>query len=305
MEARRKPAEVEGLSRFLVEHEACEGGFDINHPAGVGSGRVTVTCGGCGTRYEYLRDQVSADGAVAAPPETPQRRAAPAAPERRRGEGRVADRRAPERPPRGAGGSRRPRPQRPRGLEPLAVALIALLLGAVLFAVIRIADGGGDDEPAPAPPPTATADQPSGGEAQESADGYLGVRTASFAVAAPPGWSHRVAGRALLLRPPAGGVSVRVYSQRAPELGLAGMAAGTAGLLRRRSGGGEVSGPTRVRYRGYRAFRMEARTRERRLRATGILAGDHRYLILTSIRRGAPAPVLGQARRAELSFKPR
>ncbi len=303
MEARRKPAEVEGLSRFLVEHEACEGGFDINHPAGVGSGRVTVTCGGCGTRYEYLRDQVSADGTAAAPPETPQRRAAPAAPERRRGEGRVADRRDPERPPRDAGGSHRPRPQRRRRLEPLALGLIALLVGALVFAVIRIAGGGDDGEQAP--PPATAGEQPAAGEAQETADRYLGVRTASFAVAAPPGWSHRVAGRALLLRPPAGAVSVRVYSQRAPELGLAGMAAGTAGLLRRRSGGGEVSGPNRVRYRGYRAFRMEARTRERRLRATGILAGDHRYLILTSIRRGASAPVLGQARRAELSFKPR
>ncbi|MGH2982391.1 MAG: hypothetical protein ACRDKV_10160, partial [Solirubrobacterales bacterium] len=54
MEAhRRQPGMLEGLSRFLVQHERCGAGFDVAHPAGLGSGRVSITCRGCGARHEY------------------------------------------------------------------------------------------------------------------------------------------------------------------------------------------------------------------------------------------------------------
>jgi hypothetical protein len=44
---------LKGLSRFLVAHEPCGAGFDVSHPAGLGSGRVSMTCRGCGQTYEY------------------------------------------------------------------------------------------------------------------------------------------------------------------------------------------------------------------------------------------------------------
>ena len=54
MEAsRRQPGMLEGLSRFLIQHERCGAGFDVAHPAGLGSGRVSITCRGCGARHEY------------------------------------------------------------------------------------------------------------------------------------------------------------------------------------------------------------------------------------------------------------
>jgi hypothetical protein len=54
MEAsRRQPGMLQGLSRFLVQHERCGAGFDVAHPAGLGSGRVSITCRGCGARHEY------------------------------------------------------------------------------------------------------------------------------------------------------------------------------------------------------------------------------------------------------------
>ena len=54
VEARhRQPGMLEGLSRFLVQHERCGAGFDVAHPAGLGSGRVSITCRGCGARHEY------------------------------------------------------------------------------------------------------------------------------------------------------------------------------------------------------------------------------------------------------------
>src|SRR3954454_6517531 len=51
--SRPQPAMLEGLSRFLIEHERCGTGFDVAHPAGVGSGRGSITCRGCGARHEY------------------------------------------------------------------------------------------------------------------------------------------------------------------------------------------------------------------------------------------------------------
>jgi hypothetical protein len=49
----RQPTTLKGLSSFLVEHEPCGAGFDVSHPAGLGSGRVSMTCRGCGATYEY------------------------------------------------------------------------------------------------------------------------------------------------------------------------------------------------------------------------------------------------------------
>ena len=319
MEASRKPAKVEGLSRFLVEHEACDGGFDINHPSGVGSGRVTVTCSGCGARFEYLRDGIAAGGEAGtqpppAPPAEPRRRPpAPARPAPARRPGRPGS----DRParPRGEDRPRDAGPSRPlRWNDPRALALIVLAAAAVTFAVISIADGGDEGTPAPetgeAPAsPGAGQGSPGSGETGPGEEGaaadFAGIRTATFAIGSPRSWSQGVSGRALLLRAPSGAAAVRVYSQRAPDLGLRSMAAGTAGLLRRRSGGGEVSALERTRYRGYRAFRMQARSKRLRLRATGILAGDRRYLILTSLRRGAPARARRDARRVEFSLKAR
>ncbi|GEM_PF-5702954 len=49
----RQPQTLKGLSSFLVEHEPCGAGFDVSHPSGLGSGRVSMTCRGCGATYEY------------------------------------------------------------------------------------------------------------------------------------------------------------------------------------------------------------------------------------------------------------
>lgn len=51
--AGRQSAALADLSQFLLEHEACGHGFDVSHPAGLGSGRLTLACRGCGGSYEY------------------------------------------------------------------------------------------------------------------------------------------------------------------------------------------------------------------------------------------------------------
>jgi hypothetical protein len=60
----RKPGMLEGLSRFLVQHERCGAGFDVAHPAGLGSGRVSITCRGCGARHEYATATIEVEREV-------------------------------------------------------------------------------------------------------------------------------------------------------------------------------------------------------------------------------------------------
>ena len=70
---------LEGLSRFLVQHERCGAGFDVAHPAGLGSGRVSITCRGCGARHEYATATIEVEREVRIDPaprrEIPTRRA--------------------------------------------------------------------------------------------------------------------------------------------------------------------------------------------------------------------------------------
>jgi hypothetical protein len=75
--SRRQPGMLEGLSRFLIQHERCGAGFDVAHPSGLGSGRVSITCRGCGARHEYATATIEFEREVtiepiAPPPQAPQ-----------------------------------------------------------------------------------------------------------------------------------------------------------------------------------------------------------------------------------------
>ena len=72
VEARqRQPGMLEGLSRFLVQHERCGAGFDVAHPAGLGSGRVSITCRGCGARHEYATATIEVERELRVEPAHP------------------------------------------------------------------------------------------------------------------------------------------------------------------------------------------------------------------------------------------
>jgi hypothetical protein len=62
---------LEGLSRFLVQHERCGAGFDVAHPAGLGSGRVSITCRGCGARHEYATATIEVERELIIEPAKP------------------------------------------------------------------------------------------------------------------------------------------------------------------------------------------------------------------------------------------
>jgi hypothetical protein len=97
---------LQGLSRFLVQHERCGAGFDVAHPAGLGSGRVSITCRGCGARHEYATATIEVERELTiepteAPsrPQPPRRRAPTPIPPRPAPYPESAERPASARPP--------------------------------------------------------------------------------------------------------------------------------------------------------------------------------------------------------------
>jgi hypothetical protein len=186
MEAtRRPPTTLKGLSRFLVEHEPCGAGFDVFHPAGLGSGRVSMTCRGCGATYEYATATIEFErevefepvGAGAADPgaapagfrgdrsEQPaaaeiEAPAAAAAVETEEAIEANAEPPAPEEASDEKKGGR-PRRRLPKGWtrdRTITGGLLLFSAAALAFAVIRLAgDSGESTEPTEAPPPAATA----------------------------------------------------------------------------------------------------------------------------------------------------
>ena len=174
----RQPTPLNGLSRFLVEHEPCGAGFDVSHPAGLGSGRISMTCRGCGTQYEYATATIEFERevefeplAIRASPDlapslapSPAPSPGPPLPEvlpvpEPPASGEPPPALHPELPPpgdRGSGrGARIPAWARDRIVN---VALLVFALAAIAFAIVRIAgDGGGTSRsPTQRPAPART-----------------------------------------------------------------------------------------------------------------------------------------------------
>ena len=98
--SRRQPGMLQGLSRFLVQHERCGAGFDVAHPAGLGSGGYRSPAAGCGARHEYATATIEVERELKIEPA--ERRAQPQPPA-------PAQARAPQPKPRAPG----PNPPRP------------------------------------------------------------------------------------------------------------------------------------------------------------------------------------------------
>jgi hypothetical protein len=280
----------ESLSRFLVEHERCGAGFEVAHPAGLGSGRVAMTCRGCGASHEYAGASIETEPEPRAEPRA--RRPAP------------ATRRTPRSTPR----SRR---------LPAILAVAAIL--ALALVVFLIADGSDSDEPAApsageAPAAGAPLGESTGAASEAEAEpepprplaGASLIRARLFVVMLPQGWSRDTGGGRLLLRSAgSGSASLQVFFEREPELSLARMRRQTAGFLRRRSPDARITAGRKVRVRGNPGFAITALGGERTERAVGVARGPVRYLLLRSVSDGATATLRRQAIAVEESFRPR
>ena len=333
MEAsRRQPGMLEGLSRFLVQHERCGAGFDVAHPAGLGSGRVSITCRGCGARHEYATATIELDReetvapvepaseADAAPQQIPPR-PAPYPDSERRGlpepesepvEAEPARARAAlpsatpatpaPAPARDGGASRRDFWSSPR----TTVALLAVAAVAVLIAVLQLlgdGDEGTKSVVTPSPPTTAPAPQaPPGPAANPTPTPTVTLHTSLFSVDLPNGWSRRSAGGSLLLEPADGGrVNVQVYFSDSPTLSESVMARKTAQFLRHEVPGASLY-PQRTEIAGQSAEEFTARGPGETAIAVNVLRGPYRYLLVRRIFAGAKPHVSLAAGRIVRSF---
>jgi hypothetical protein len=324
----RQPGVLEGLSRFLVQHERCGAGFDVAHPAGLGSGRVSITCRGCGARHEYTTATI---GLEPEPPVAPAASEAPQAPER----GRIPPRPAPypdaepkELPHPGA----EPPAQRKRLPEPLpaaadatpsrdreseggdvwssprtTVALLAVAAIALVVAVTALltdGNGGDDNAAAPGQPTTPSAAPPSPGPAPPAPPpATVTLHTSLFSVELPNGWSRRSASGSLLLEPPGSGrANVQVYYQASPSLSEPVMGRKTARFLRREVPGASLY-PQRTEIDGQDALQFTARGPGETAIAVNVLRGPYRYLLVRRIFAGAKPHVSLAAGRIVRSFR--
>jgi hypothetical protein len=329
---RPQPILLEGLSRFLIGHEACGAGFDIAHPSGVGSGRVSITCRACGANHEYATatleverevriERISAPRSRPAPP-TEASDAGPAfetalvvgpGPE-------PVVERAPVREPATPAVPASAPPAAARSGFPwrehgVTIALFLVALAALAFAAYRVASDD-DEEAGPTQPasPAAAAPAEAPGEPQRqgpppaavvpepSAPALETLRTQRYQLRLPPSWTQRQSGGGLRLASPAGRASLTVFFERDPSMSRAEMAASAADFVARRNPGSEVPAPERT---GAGAFSVLAATGARRETAVGFLRGDYRYLLMRSETRGAAPAERRQARAVQASFRPR
>ena len=322
---------LEGLSRFLVQHERCGAGFDVAHPAGLGSGRVSITCRGCGARHEYTTASIGLEPEAPAAP-TPETGDVPRPAERRSipprpapypdAESEPARLPEPEAPlpvehkpgpaalPAATDGSPATRPAReaeggdfwssPR----TTIALLGVAAVALVIAVIALlSDGNGNDENAVAPsrPATTSPAPPSPGPAPSPPT--VTLRTSLFSVELPNGWSRRSAGGSLLLEPPGSGrANVQVYYQASPTLSEAAMGRKTARFLRREVPGASLY-PQQTEIDGQPAQEYTARGPGETAIAVNVLRGPYRYLLVRRIFAGAKPHVSLAAGRIVRSFR--
>ena len=69
-----------GVAEFLASHQACDAGFDIKRDRSRGSGRLRITCKGCGQSVDYLAAEMAAEPPVDHPEAAADGAGAPAAP---------------------------------------------------------------------------------------------------------------------------------------------------------------------------------------------------------------------------------
>jgi hypothetical protein len=333
----RQPGMLEGLSRFLVQHERCGAGFDVAHPAGLGSGRVSITCRGCGARHEYTTATI---GLEAEQPAAPAAERAEAAPERRRIPPRPAPypdaeseslelpepreaaaprgERVPEALPAASADVDAPGEPRSRaeGRESedrdlwssprTTVALLAVAAIALVIAVIAlVSDGNKSDQNAASPtqpPPASSAPSPQP-PAPAAPSPTVTLRTSLFSVELPNGWSRRSAGGSLLLEPHGSGrANVQIYYQASPTLSESVMGRKTARFLRREVPGASLY-PQRTDIDGQSAQEYTARGPGETAIAVNVLRGPYRYLLVRRIFAGAKPHVSLAAGRIVRSFR--
>lgn len=314
-----------GIARFLSDHQHCDAGFDVRREAGAGTGRLSITCKGCGEGITYKAAEagelaagpelVNGDGAGARPAAAPP--AAPPPPEQPK---RLEA--TPLGPSEGAVGTspvRGSRGRLPGWIQPALIALV-ILAGLVLVAVGISRSFGGDESPqqpvtsaettapaetAPAetaaPPPAETTPSPQPPPSQgvnltrRDVDGR-------YAIGVPRGWRSDSGDGALSIAAPGGVAAIRVFYESGAESD-AELAEGAARFLADEHDGAQVSRPQRVRVGSVRGYEVTAAYGGGEETAMVLTRGGYSYLVLRRVDNGASEPIAAEATASFNSFR--
>lgn len=293
------------IARFLSDHQHCSAGFDVHREAGPVTGRLTVTCEGCGEAIAY---EAAEPGELAAGPQLSNGGSeAAAGPEDLPAPEPADD--APEGPPAPPPPADRT-PERPGGRW-LVPVLIGLLIAAGLVMVIvginRSSGNSGEEQALlptiEGPPATGTAPAQQGAPpSQVPLDRR--VFENRFAIGVPEGWSAGNRDDSISLTAPGDVAEIRIYfAQGARPQGE--LTEGASAFLADEHPGARIGKPQPQRLGGVRADRVTAVYGGGEEVAVVLTRGGFTYLVLRRVDNGASAGVTAQADASLASFKPK
>jgi len=324
-----------GVAQFLADHQHCDSGFDVRREDQPGSGKLKITCGGCGESVSYRAAEavdlaagtlgsVPANGdALKIPPATTSDKAPDLSRLTQPAKAGPPSRRPPATP-------LRDEPRRPGLPSWLPAALIGVLIlggiGLIVAGLLRSDGGTETTEPQatseqateaqrPAPteqPPAATPATPEpessgateGGEGAASADVNLDrTRVAGiFTIGIPRGWERdETDDGAVSIHVKDSSAEVRIFyeSGERPNGELAGAA---AGFLADEHKGAQVSKPQVVRVDHTRAAMVHAEYGGGEEDAVVFSKGGYAFLLLCRVDRGAAERLHDEAEAIMASF---
>jgi hypothetical protein len=314
-----------GIARFLAGHQGCDAGFDVARDRGQGSGRLRITCKGCGASIEYRAAEArnladaearTLDGARFGSPREPAAVVVSGAP--------IAG------PAASAAGSGRAAgeadAERARGRLPsLAIAAI-IVAGACLIAIGLLRGGGQGDGDAARTPTIATGPAPGSAGAAAPSRGSgaptqgnganpgnapseprprLSRRSVlgRFSLGVPAGWEQGVVDGAFVVSARGGRAEVRVFFQRGGT-SLSALGSSASGFLASEHPGATVSRSRRGRCGERRGIRVAADYASGSELACVLRAGGYSYLVLRRVDNGADPAIRAAARASFASFRP-
>jgi hypothetical protein len=306
-----------GIARFLAEHQNHDAGFDVQRDQSEGTGRLRITCKGCGETIDY---RAADAGELAAGPDALDNGGATASAEAAAGPIGAPPRRSPP---------GRERPARSRLPRWLATAAIAVLIGGglLLIAIGLIRDRGGEQSSTPststptqqAQPqqaqPANTQTAPAAPPAQQGGAGAAGGQAAPkpslqrrtfanrFSIGVAPGWRSGEQDGAITLTAPGGVAEIDVYFQ-AGDSSPSAMAGAASGFLERRHPDGHVGAPHSTRLADSPAVRISTTFPGGTEQAVILSQGGYTYLLLIRQDRGANAAIKREAEAELASFRP-
>jgi hypothetical protein len=324
-----------GIARFLSDHQHCDSGFEVSREAGAGTGRLSITCKGCGHGITYKAAEAGelaagpqlSNGGNAHAPELPSLAPSPRPPAgpRTPAPGPVSP---PAPGPVGTEPVRGGRGRLPRWLVPALIGLV-IAAGVVMIAIGLTRSGGeaaspeggtptapaeatapaetappAETEPEPPPPAETAAPAPAPAPSPSAQGARLKRREVDgrYAIGVPVGWDGESDDGVLSITPPGGVAAIRIFYEPGAESDME-LAEGARGFLADEHDGAQVGRPQRIRVGSIRGLEVTATYGGGTETAMVLTRGGYSFLVLRRVDRGASEAVAGEASASFASFR--